>query len=779
MPRTSLCPALLLLALGLPSLAVGIPLKAPLRVPSGGPHPENWFEHSTLDQREELRELGSSRVTRAQQLIPLLMQGDEEAYCELAVRSLENREIVNTLYSKANREQRAILAPLRAYHRLCPKKLPIWNTQRPEEPRAHVILLLRDAHLQKKQAARRDALYRIMQHEANLNKVEIEFISSALEQWCGLSAEDMAQQRLARQFILSFAPGRPVQLNRATRDSRPGSRLYHFAVAEAGINNERIYRNEDPTEIMWRCLWRYPDVSIRLAEAQNRHELSLLRMNADGLTRYTNSLEAGGRKAPAPLPQADEAPAAAQQLIRVRRLLAEGRREEAEALVSALEATPATDTTPACRTARSLLVAESQPALAERLRRDALLLALAHYNIDPQTLYAYADDLLAHGSAEELALVQRLSLWCRALPFSRAMAERYAALGCHEQAAFCCEALLALAPHAATPPDEAQLAALRQLQQSNRAHGQQAATAGTAPAKALPLASPFRAESRSWKLRDGSSVEGTLAAIYPTLSEIALRREDGTVLHLSMESLADDPTPLFEQWRADNGIRDWKWGQGNGCYHGTARGRLLSCYPDLGHPGHFHYLVINENLSVMREQSWGLGEEDRRLIAKHYREHGSARPCGDPLVAANLAEARRLSEEKGVPVMLYFAAGLPPASPTTGNDIVVLEHHLTEHPEAAAQWRDSMVILPIFLSTKNGYPATYDDEQLEELRAWERELRPGTTTASSLITEAVAPDGPIRSNSCWVCLEHGIISENTLPPKLPVSSAPPLAPRLP
>ncbi len=758
--------SLLLAALAaLPASALFQP--SPMRVPPGGPHPEDWFGHSTTAQREELVRLTSSRATRAQELINLLLQGDEDAYCELAVRSEENRRTIERLYPRSTPAQRAILAPLHAYHKLAVERSSFRDEKRYGEPRAHVVLLLRDAYCHEGQEARREALRRILAQEADLHRVELTYISAALRQWCGIPRDPLIEKRIVQSFILEYANGRPVVVDSEMQNniSYSYAYLYDFLLAEAGVANERYFRLRTSEELMWRFLWRYPAQAARMGEVLDAPQLALLAMDAPGLAGYVGSLARSGTQAPAALPPAtaEERAATPATLARVRALLGEGRRGEAEKLVAAMEAEPTLDTTPACRMARSLLVAGGDPMLAARLRRDALLLALIRRDYEPGLLHAYVDDLLEHGDRDALALAQRVPLWCRALPDYARLARRYEELQCWEQAAFCHEALLALAPHTATPPAEETLAASRrQLAHCRGQAGRQQAVATTAPQPA----SPFRADMRDWKLKDGSSLRAALAAIYPTMGEILLRLEDGSQRRLALDSLAEKHDAYFEQWRADNGIRDWAWRQGVGCYRETLRGKLLAAYGDLQYPGDYYYTVVDENLSIARGQSWGLPAEERALVAGHFRAQGSARPFGEPLVAADLADARRLSAETGLPVILIFTDSLR-ATSCTNMTMDALENHLQLHPGDAASWRASMVILPIYLSTIKGYPAAYDEEELEALRAYERELHPDTAPTQSLISRAITDDWRKRSTPTWVCPAHKLLHHGALPPPLP------------
>ncbi len=765
--KTSFRPALLLLAALAAAPADALFHPAPLRVPPGGPHPESWFEHARLQQHEELRRLSSCRSTQAQELAELLLNGDEDAYCELAVRNEENCNIVESLYSRADKEQRRILAPLRAYHQLRPNRPSFRDEEHFGEPRSHVVLYLRDSFRLKGQKAKLDSLHRILEQEQDLTRIEIAYIGGALAQWCGQTRDPLCEKRIVQSFILGFANGLPVAMDTEARlnISYSYTFLNDFLIAEAGVNNTRYFAQKTPAELMWRFLWQFPGQTIQLAEGLDIPAPGLLRMDSGGLADYVGSL-GGGRKAAPTLPQADEACLTAPEhgLANLRRLLAEGKVEEAGHVVASMESDPAYDTTPACRMARSLLLAASEPELAARLRRDALLLALIRRDTEAQVLYAYVDDLLAHGTKDDLALAQRIALWCKALPDYTRLAQRYAQLGCWAEAAFCHEALLALAPHQATAPAEAELAQHRQqLGHCRQQTMEQQPLPPVAQATAPP--SPFRAENREWKLKDGTSLQGGLRAIYPTLGEISLHLADGSTQNLPLDRLADKHDAYFDQWRSDNGIRDWTWRQGIGSYQGDKQGKLLTACADLDRPGEYHYTVVNENLSIARGQSWGLEAPQRELIAAHYREHGSARPCGDPIIATDLADARRLAAEKGLPIVFFFTSALQGSY--SNEAIGRLETELALHPEEARRWREEMVILPIYLSTAKGYPAAYDDAELAQLRDYEREFTPGLTTEQSLTTAATKESSHARSAPAWVCPAHGLLSHDTLPPSLP------------
>ncbi len=763
--------SLLLLVLGAGPVLAALP-STPLRVPPGGPHPEDWFELNSPAQRERLCNLSSSRSTRAHELAALVLQGDEDAYCELALRTRENKQAVSTLFACLGEEPRATLAPLHAYHQLKPDRPSFRDEARFGEPRAHVVLRLRDIYGLEGAEAKRDALHGLMAQEGELHRVELLTIATALEQWCGITGDALLQKRIVQTFIAEFTPDRPVVADSEMECNIAFSYpwLNDFLMAAAGVNGTRSMFTGKPECQAWDFLWHNAGQAINLAEGLGMHAFSLLRMDEAGLARYIDRVKAGEAQVPTPLPRACPGPPhpSVQGLAQLRRLLAEGRRAEAEALAAELECAPSTRTTPACRVARGLLLAAGQEEQAARLRRDALLLAIIRLRAEPQLLYAYVDDLLEHGSKEELALVQRLLLWCHALPFSRAMAERYAELGCHAEAAFCCQALLALAPYAETPPAEDELAALRRLRE--RSEGLVAGTDSPA-GYGGPGASPFTGEMRDWPLKDGGSARGALEAIYPTLGRIRLRQEDGALRELPLGALAGDPSAYFEQWRADNGIRTWHWVPRNNSYRNDERGKLLAAYADMNHPGDYLYTVVDENLNVHRAESWGLRPEERELIAAHYREHGSARPCGDPYIVPTLAEARRLAGEKGLPVVLLFTAD-EPAAALPNNALRELENQLALHPEDAARWRASMVILPVYHSSAQGSPAAYDEKQLEELRAYERELRPGIEPGQSVVTAATLVRERSYRGQYWACPALGVVRQGPLPPPLPKEPLP-------
>ncbi len=753
--------ALLLSALSAGPLTA-TPHAAPLRVPQGDPHPEQWFEHSTINQREEMSRRVSTRSSQAQELAALVLRGDEDAYCELAVRNREHRECLERLCEQAGPEQRALLDPLLAYHRLELERPSFRDEERFGQPRSHFILALRAVRQCEGPQARREALHRLLEREKDLHRVELLFIEAALRQWCGTRHDKLLQKRVVQSFAKEFRPGRPVAADDDMRCNIRYSYSYlnDFLLAEAGVNGDNYSLSETPGEQAWRALWLYPEEAVALAEGLGLHAFSLLRMNSEGLERY--AAHVGKKEVPAPLPHASRATqnsSAVLGLCFLREQLAAGQHAAAAQILALSEADSTINTTPACRTARSLLLAQSRPAEAERLRRDALLLALLRRDTEPELLYAYVDDLLQHGTKEDLALAQRVSLWCGAFPVSRAMAERYAALGCRAEAAFCCEALLRFNIARGSEAD-----ALRRLRDACGAAPDKAAEEGRESAAEPP--SPFRAESRDWALKDGSSLRGELRAIYPTLGFMRLQAADGSLRDIRLSELAEDPAAIFAQWKADNGIREWKWTYRGPCYRHDLRGKLLSACADLAHPGHYLYTVVDESLCINRGESWGLDADKRALIAAHYREHGSARPCGDPLVAADLAEARRLSAEKGVPVMLFFTAA-PGKHSLPNSAMAELENQLVLHPEDAARWRESMVILPVFLTDDSGHNRSgYPEAQMEELRAFERELHPGTSDEHSLITAATTPDR-YGCRPHWVCPERGLILKGELPPQLP------------
>lgn len=176
--------------------------------------------------------------------------------------------------------------------------------------------------------------------------------------------------------------------------------------------------------------------------------------------------------------QWDELPAAALRgrhagngLLLIRHHLRSGNRTAAQQVRELMAQDAATDTTAAYRYACSLLSDNAEEK--ERLRRDALLLAMFSYHIDHREYEAWRNALAREGEEIELLMKAELTLsGGRSVGITPALAQYYATAGQWATAAFCYEYLIAEGISTATPyaqvPDHA--AICRYRQQANDCH---------------------------------------------------------------------------------------------------------------------------------------------------------------------------------------------------------------------------------------------------------------------------------------------------------------------
>lgn len=490
-------------------------------------------------------------------------------------------------------------------------------------------------------------------------------------------------------------------------------------------------------------------------------------------------------------------------LLLIRAYLKHNQREEAHRVLALMSADPETDTTPAYRLACALL--SEQPEEAARLRKDALLLAMLHRYVDYATYADYLNELANEGDADDN--IMRLELMFsngREAGLSPQLGFCYARQGRWDSALFAFEYMLTLGLTTTTPygtvPGHADMCYYRAYADICRsklekrpelANQALEAVAGTpaAPVAAalakLPSVSPaapvtaellvpeWRAllavlPSRSWKLKNGSSVEGQLLSFCRGGKAIRLQLADGRTSTIPVSDIAGDERPYFQEWRKKNNFTIWasRPEEMSERYVVKYIGRPVGALPDLTHAGAYYMAVMGEDGCVSWLRTWGLPEPER----KRAEEFCSAQPGISNLkLARTPQEAVRMAAEHKLPVMLLCA-------PVAQNHRTALLQYMMLHPEAAAVWGQQYIILPAEPTEPGVRPLRYAESYRDELLRLERSFAPPFSQIERILAASLK-----AHNRIVACvLEQGKVQgyvlqpDYTLPPELLLQSRVPL-----
>lgn len=490
-------------------------------------------------------------------------------------------------------------------------------------------------------------------------------------------------------------------------------------------------------------------------------------------------------------------------LLLIRAFLQQNQREEAQRVLALMSADPETDTTPAYRLACALL--SENPEEEARLRKDALLLAMLHRHVDYSIYGDYLAELANEGDADDN--IMRMELMFsngREAGLSPQLGFCYARQGRWDSALFAFEYMLTLGLTTTTPygtvPGHADLFYYRAYADICRSklekrpelakqalaavEGTPAASVAAALVK-LPVvspAAPVAAESpvpeicaplavlpaRSWKLKNGSSVEGQLLSFCRGGKAIRLQLADGETRTIPVADIAGNERPYFQQWRQKNNFTTWssKPEEMSERYVVKYTGRPVGALPDLTHAGAYYMAVVGEDGCVSWLRTWGLPEPER----KRAEEFCSAQPGITQLkLARTPQEAIRMAAEHKLPIMLL-------CGPVAQNHRTALLQYMMLHPEAAEVWGRQYIILPAEATEPGVRPLRYAESYRDELLRLERSFAPSQPQMEQVLAAALK-----THNRIVACvLEQGNVQgyvlqpDYTLPPEQLLQSRVPL-----
>lgn len=480
-------------------------------------------------------------------------------------------------------------------------------------------------------------------------------------------------------------------------------------------------------------------------------------------------------------------------------------RPEAERLLAAMGADNDTNTTPAYRLAAALLAGDESSAA--RLRKDALLLAMLHRYIDYTTYADYLEELAVEGDPQNNIMRSELMFSNgRSAGLSAGLGFHYARNGRWQSAHFVFEYMLTQGLTTITPygtvPDHAHMYYYRAFADICRSKAENqpalaekalAALAGTpAESTAAGLASlPATGQEksaqtatgapagvpvhdllaalppRSWKLKNGSSIEGQLIALGRG-KFIGLRLPDGSSRIIPMGEVAGNERPYFDNWSRANGIRTWehKPSETNAVYRVKTNGRPVSAMPDFEHPGSWYMAVVDETGSIHWLRTWGLTGEQSEQAAAFCRDNNN-RFAAEIKVAENTQQALAMAQEHRMPILLVSSI----SSMGSFNDSKGLVQYLHLHPQAAGIWAKQYVFLPVTPPMGKERPLRYPEQQRSELLELERVFTPGVPPENAHTARML--DACLRnSGKIYLCeLSPGQVSSRMLAVDTTVSPA--------
>lgn len=450
----------------------------------------------------------------------------------------------------------------------------------------------------------------------------------------------------------------------------------------------------------------------------------------------------------------------------IRACMQKGDRAEAERLLAAMGADADTDTTPAYRLAAALLAKDA--AEAARLRKDALLLAMLHRYVDYTTYADYLAELAVEGDPQNNIIRTELMFSNgRSAGLSPELGFSYARNGRWSAAHFVFEYMLTQGLTTITPygtvPDHAHMYYYRAFADICRSkaandtastakalaalHGTPAAPIAAALA-ALPAigseAAPHDSverqpaappsdllavlPSRSWKLKNGSSIQGQLIALGRG-KFITLRLADGSSRLIPMGEVAGNELAYFNDWSRKNGMQTWEYRPYPNAPANRQKitGRPVASMPDFEYPGSRYIAMADESGTIHWLRSRGLSGKAAEQAAAFCRDN-SRSFAAQLNIADSPQQALNMSQELRLPILLVSTI----SSMGGFNDIHGLLMYLQYHPQAAGIWAQQYVILPITPPASSGKaPQSYPEPQRNELLALERIFTPDVTPDNS------------------------------------------------
>ncbi len=475
-------------------------------------------------------------------------------------------------------------------------------------------------------------------------------------------------------------------------------------------------------------------------------------------------------------------------LYLVQLYLQKGETDRAQQLLSAMQADATTNTMPAYRCAKAL--AEQDPAKAESLRRDALLLAILYREVDHRIYEDYRDYQAAHGHDIDLLVrAELLHSNGRNAGITPTMGFRFAQEGKWQQACFVFEYLLTEGLTTATPyglvPSQADLCYYRSLANicRSRLNGDKAAAqkaaeqlAGTpasqaattlatlnaptipikeqAATSAQPLFAADALPAREWKLRNGSTLHGQLIGVYQSPRAIRLREDDGTVRLVLHHELAESPDAYIGTWLQANGFcrRTLLAFTTKTSIEINGYCRPIKAWADLAYPGEYVLRMQQPDgvcYSAATKQMEGKTKDELLAYA-----HKHADDNLQMNIAANPEEAIAMAAERNLPVVVLFAN----AHERQGQRN--LSRYMFSHPEAAQLWNERYILLPIaFPPNKPGQLGVrpsdkdlYPQETHEQMLRLEQQFLPTATADNSQLVKALQNSPAFNSTSMWAVI---------------------------
>ena len=449
----------------------------------------------------------------------------------------------------------------------------------------------------------------------------------------------------------------------------------------------------------------------------------------------------------------------------IRACLQKGDRQNAEQMLTAMGADADTNTTPAYRLAAALMAEDA--TTAARLRKDALLLAMLHRYIDYTTYADYLAELAVDGDPQNNIMRAELMFSNgRMAGLSPELGFCYARNGRWQSARFVFEYMLTqglttITPYGTVPdhahmyyyrafadicrgkeeqapgltekalnalsgtPAEPTAAALAALPDSRAEESAQVEAAPTASAPAHDLLAAL--PSRSWKLRNGTTLEGQLIALGRG-KFICLRLADGRARIIPMGEIDGNESAYFNTWSQANGMQTWehKPHETNPVYRIKTTGRPLYAMPDLGHPAAWYMAVADETGCIHWIRTWGLTGQAAEKAAAFCRNAGN---CFTPelRIAETPQQAIAMAQEHHLPILLISTI----ASTGGREELPCLYQYLQLHPQAAGTWAEQCIILPVTPPMSKERPLCYPAQQRSELLELERLFTPGVTAEDS------------------------------------------------
>ena len=469
----------------------------------------------------------------------------------------------------------------------------------------------------------------------------------------------------------------------------------------------------------------------------------------------------------------------------IRHYLRQGDRDSARRILDLMQQDAETDTTPAYRLACALLSDNAEES--ERLRRDAMLLAMLYRHFDSKVYRDYLADLTAAGEEPDTILKCELLLSKgRQAGITQRMADSLAAAGQWAEAAFCYEYLVAEGISTATPyglvPSQADIYHYRlranECRSKATAPQKQDTTetpvgSGSIQTAAAPLAT---LPAREWKLKNGSIVHGQLCNVIhrpytKQVEQLRLRLPDGSEQHLPVAELAEDIAPYLAEWEKANGFVNWEWARRKGTEHQVPLyGRPVAATRDFSVAGEYHIRILTPEGNILEGLTWNLKPEHKAQAmawcAAHHR-------YPEIRMATTPQEALALAQEHGLSVVVLLDRK---GRFTYNNWHEEMERYLAIRPEAPSYWGQRYVLLPLappLLSYEElqrlDEAVRHSPETVQQLQDIEKALNPQAQSATSPIP-AILEHSRKEPHGIYACV---ISPQGTTTGSLPLGGAHP------